>query len=585
MVTKYKKLSRTDNFRKAFLVKALVGASIIPMSTYASWDNVTPKKYGPTIQLEGKIGNNRNIARPSALIPLAQNDKNVMHLSLIGMNDTNGELEGNAGVGFRSIINNNILGFYGFIDSRKSEHNNVMHQATLGMEWFKDYIDVRFNIYLPENKDFTLASSTKQPSVGFKANTFQVRTDANVTLEKAIPGFDIDIGAQIPGLDMLTARAAYYRFASDAEGFADKVIKGGRGVVDLKVSNFLNANIEVAYDTQRNWNVFGGVTLSHHFGGGKNGYSSLSRLEKKMTSLPIRDIDIISLQGNKTITKSHESVALLPNEENTTFLVVGKNFITAYDVDKGKMTKTTAINDRTKAAVSTMIRNENLEDQYKAIFYVDGKGNVNKALYMDGDKVVKDQTIVNAIKPLATKYVEVEKVEEEVKDKTAVEVEDGDGSFADSTNTTPVDEGKAKKYKSDSKAPGNIEENIKHARNKWSSFHNPKKESTKVNNLREALIHTVRAEVIALGDKDTANMTRKQWNDKAKPFIKQLANHKINQITTDTIESAPVMPEHVFNEAQVALLMKVTTTKMKTVEEMRNIGSDLPLTTETFLTN
>ncbi len=276
----------------------IVWMLLLPLCGYSiPSDN---NKYSPRVQIEGKVGNRRSIVRPSTLIPIYQRRDSMIHLSLIGMSDTRSALEANMGIGVRHLIHNNIFGLYGFYDIRRSSRNNTIHQATIGAEWFKKFFEFRFNLYLPQKRTFSVSEVKNVLSKYIKSgSTVDIELKTSKKVEQALPGFDIDIGTQLPALPELTVRAAYYRFAS-----SDKHIEtrnGFRGVLGYKVYEFFQIDGEISYDNQRKLVYFGGITVGYNFDKTNKKHLSLTRLEKKMNMLPIRDVDAVTAVGDEPI--------------------------------------------------------------------------------------------------------------------------------------------------------------------------------------------------------------------------------------------------------------------------------------------
>lgn len=98
-------------------------------------------------------------------------------------------------------------------------------------------------------------------------------------------------------MEELTLRVAYYYFGmrKDAE-----TRHGTRFNMAYRILDMLELDGEISYDNQRKVIAFGGATFKWSFDDAKQ-KSSLTRLEKKMTSIPIRDIDAVMGVGNNNI--------------------------------------------------------------------------------------------------------------------------------------------------------------------------------------------------------------------------------------------------------------------------------------------
>ena len=267
---------------------------IAPLTSYAG--KITSySKYSSKVQIESKVGNKRSIIRPSILVPVFQRSESLIHVTVIGMSDTMKALEGNFGLGARHILKDNIIGVYGFYDVRNSSHNNIIHQLTIGGEWFKEFFEFRFNVYLPKKQSFKISEARTLPHYYKSGSKVDIKLLSSTKVEQALSGFDIDFGTQLPSLPQLTVRLAYYNFSS-----SDKRIQtrnGIRGVLQYQLYDFLELDTEISYDNQRKIVFFGGLNIRYNFDK-YNRFNSLTRLEKKMTLIPIRDIDAVSGEGD-----------------------------------------------------------------------------------------------------------------------------------------------------------------------------------------------------------------------------------------------------------------------------------------------
>ncbi len=91
--------------------------------------------YSPVIELEYKYGNKRGLGRTGVLIPILQSDTKLFYTSAFFMRDSKKASEGNFGLGYRhKFAANWIAGGYGFWDIRRTKYENMIHQATFGVE-------------------------------------------------------------------------------------------------------------------------------------------------------------------------------------------------------------------------------------------------------------------------------------------------------------------------------------------------------------------------------------------------------------------------------------------------------------------
>ena len=115
--------------RLIFVVFVGIGAS-----ASASSDEPQPK-WGPSVSFEAKPGNERTLGEIDLFAPLWQDDRSMVFGNVRGQGDTDDNLEGNVGLGYRRILDSDwIVGGYGYFDYRYSENNNGFVQGTLGVE-------------------------------------------------------------------------------------------------------------------------------------------------------------------------------------------------------------------------------------------------------------------------------------------------------------------------------------------------------------------------------------------------------------------------------------------------------------------
>ena len=239
-------------------------------------------KYEPNIELGLKTGNKRDIARLGVIIPVYTTNKGLVFANIFGMLDSIEAREGNFGIGYRHLENNYIIGAYGFYDKRLSQYNNLFNQLTFGGEYLREHFEFRTNIYLPLDKDKKVFSEKSK-----SRSNFTTITKNNVLFEKALSGFDVELGGNSPSLQSLEGFIAYYYF----QGSNIKAIHGPRIRTNLHLTNNLSIEGELSYDRLRDIAYFVGVNL--HCVIGKH-QASLSKLRKKMTQMAIRDIDVIT---------------------------------------------------------------------------------------------------------------------------------------------------------------------------------------------------------------------------------------------------------------------------------------------------
>ncbi len=269
----------------------------IPITSAPSLAQDTPKWEGH-IEAEGKISNERSIGEGSVFIPVWQDDTSMLFTDIRGKFDNKDSEEMNLGLGYRQQINNNwILGGYAFYDRRKSGNDNIFSQATIGVEAMSEDLEFRVNGYIPESSEEEIGSGTSTASIN--GGNFQIQS-YGAPKERALPGVDIEVGKgfYLPNNWEVWAYAGGYHF--DASGYED--VTGPRGRVEIS-KNFDNgmrftAGLESQTDDVRGGQTFGIARLRIPFsafsGGDKTPSRNLSKLDRRMTTRIIRDVDIVS---------------------------------------------------------------------------------------------------------------------------------------------------------------------------------------------------------------------------------------------------------------------------------------------------
>ena len=257
--------------------------------------------YSPQVELNAKVGNHRHLGRAGLLIPVLQDNNNLLFTEIIGMRDTRANTEGNFGLGYRHLYRNlGIWGIYGFYDLRKTKIKNMLHQWTAGMEWLGENYEVRGNVYIPKHKEFPFNSATSSTIVK-QAALFSYVEKTKKSVEKPLGGFDIELGHNLPQLKDLYGFVRYYRLSSHGNNTVNGIELRG----EYQLLPWLKLEGNYSYDKLRKSNYFAGISLSFNLG---NNNEPLNTLEKKMTKMPIRDIDVVTKIGTSFQDKTRYDV-------------------------------------------------------------------------------------------------------------------------------------------------------------------------------------------------------------------------------------------------------------------------------------
>ena len=136
-----------------------------------------------------------------------------------------------------------MFGVFVHYDLRKTRHNNLFHQQTVGFEWFKNDMEVRANLYLPQGNDKVINSGTNVVlNVDPNSDVLTLAAIKSSKLERPVGGLDLEFGKEILGLDdRLYTYLAYYSFGAN-----DK---------DVKTIHGFRSRTTFEIDKTKNWTV------------------------------------------------------------------------------------------------------------------------------------------------------------------------------------------------------------------------------------------------------------------------------------------------------------------------------------------
>ncbi len=309
---------------KNFLLKiSLLSVFMLSTVLAANQDPVNISTYKPRVELTGKLGYSpkksakRNIARLGFVLPIFQQmDRYMTFLSIIGMKDSAKHLEGNFGVGHRTLIGSWIFGGYGFYDARRTENNNLIQQMTFGIEALSDNLEYRGNIYVPFGKSHDVSSwNIYNINYNQQRHTTTFKNSKQNLAEIGLYGFDIEAGGYLPRYAKYQGFLAFYYF----NGKNVKAVVGIRIRANFILTHWLSIEVESNIDKKIGHTSYLGMKLSWDFNSSKSKNSQTS-INRKMTQLPVRDIDAVTdVRENPPITIYEDTVkgrvaAILPKE-------------------------------------------------------------------------------------------------------------------------------------------------------------------------------------------------------------------------------------------------------------------------------
>ena len=104
-------------------------------------------------------------------------------------------------------------------------------------------------------------------------------------------GFDIEAGGALPSLSRYELFVAFYNFtAKDVTA-----VRGMRLRTNIRVTEWLSVELESNYDGSRGSTNYGGIRLGWDIGSSHS--SRKTWISRKMTQLPVRDIDVVHDQA------------------------------------------------------------------------------------------------------------------------------------------------------------------------------------------------------------------------------------------------------------------------------------------------
>jgi len=263
-------------------------------------------KWSPYLHLTTKAGDDRRIGRFVFMCPVWQSPDSMFFSDIRSTFDNDENFEGNIGFGFRRIIrgidnNDFIWGIYGFYDRLKSSADNQFNQGMFGAELLKNKFELRGNIYLPENRSYIVGSRTIN-SVSLSGTTVMVRNQSLVARERALPGFDAELGYgfNLGQKDKLWVHGGYFNFNhSDSPEISGPRLRLHCELNDVfgMPESTLAIGVEVQHDKIRKNDTFACISLSIPFGAPRDPWRESGKkrdIESRMMRPVIRDVDVIT---------------------------------------------------------------------------------------------------------------------------------------------------------------------------------------------------------------------------------------------------------------------------------------------------
>jgi len=288
-------------------------------------------KWGPHIDVEGKLGTERHLGETDAFIPLAQDGVSLLFANIRARMDDNDSVEGNYGLGVRHMLESGWnIGGYGYFDRRRTEYGNHFNQVTLGVEALSLDWDARANYYAPVGRRRHQADALNTASVSGTTVIFRGGE------ERSQGGFDAELGWRVPVFDVNDGKALRiygggYRFSGN--GVED--ITGPRARVEMTFDSLplwegsrFSVGAEWQHDDVRDSQGFLTARLRIPLQFYGKPASQLTPLERRMADPIVRDIDIVAQSGAFGATE-----AVTQTAAGKTFTVLNSASTAGNDLD------------------------------------------------------------------------------------------------------------------------------------------------------------------------------------------------------------------------------------------------------------
>lgn len=242
-------------------------------------------------------------------IPLLQNDDNVFFTDLRIFDRSGSSFEGNAHIGYRTLLSNSnqMFGVYGSFDRKKTNHKSFFNQLAIGLEYWNNNLFVGGNFYQPigATKKYFRESITSDEQTGRGVYTTK-------DYEKALTGFDAELGYSFT--NSLTGYAGAYYFKN--KGIATVAGPKARITYDynkpygraLGILDGVSLEAGIQHDKPRGKTAYIGVKLKIGLTDVEKN-SNIFGFEKHMVDPVRRDPDIV-VGGGKEQAAYHFTVDL-----------------------------------------------------------------------------------------------------------------------------------------------------------------------------------------------------------------------------------------------------------------------------------
>ncbi|WP_250932042.1 right-handed parallel beta-helix repeat-containing protein [Aporhodopirellula aestuarii] len=244
-------------------------------------------------------------------IPLMSDDENLLFADIRGQFADVGGGEGNAGLAFRHLFEDEwIWGVYGFYDLKQSGNGNWFSQGTLGTELLSAHYELRGNLYIPESG----AEEVIAPTAVISNGNLVVQNNE----ERAYHGFDLEAGALLWRAQKwcdseIRGFAGTYYFDTDSS--SARTVAGPRLRAEWRSYDLpwmgqdsrLTVGAQYQHDDVRGGQTAAILTMRLPLGSDRGRTRRRTYMQRRMTDVIVRDIDVVT---RPTPTPDGEEVAL-----------------------------------------------------------------------------------------------------------------------------------------------------------------------------------------------------------------------------------------------------------------------------------
>lgn len=283
-------------------------ASLISSSAFAG------EEFKGRAETNWRYGSERSILMTEFWVPFAQGENSVLYGDARLMGDDQDNREGNLGAGYRKVVDfsgfKGVAGAHGWLDRRITDRGSKFHQATAGVEWLGERVDLRLNGYVPLSDEQTHSVPNANPQGPELAGTgILVDTDGTV-LEEPQHGFDIELGLELGQyFDFVKDHTDSFRLYGGGyyfDGDDTERVTGWRTRLAADFTENIQLGARFQHDDERGSQGFLEATFRFPFGH-KKSYRK-EGLRARLDESPERDIDIVT---GSAVTDTGDRIAVL----------------------------------------------------------------------------------------------------------------------------------------------------------------------------------------------------------------------------------------------------------------------------------